>query len=255
MAVSAMNDREESDQQAEARFTIRFPQIDAAGIAFYPRYFEMVGQCFPNLRMDEPPYEIDTRFLSPITLGSQLVLKGTKNPAGWAVSAWNGREECFTMRSKLVASDETVGDELPDNAFETGPLPVTDWCAGTDGKLLLSRSFEFLNVAIEEWFEDTLALPFHALHVGRRTGIPTVQFVTHARKLPEVGSEFSIRIRPTRVGSRAMSFTSWLVSGHEWLIRNEQTVVFVSMLKDGFETMTIPDDVRLSFAEQLGSAG
>ena len=106
-------------------------------------------------------------------------------------------------------------------------------------------------MAIEEWFEKTLGMPFHELHVGRRVGIPTVQFVTRIGSLPATGESYSICIRPTKLGGRAMSFTSWLLSGDTCLVENEQVVVFVRMKRDGYESMEIPGLVREAFAAQV----
>jgi 4-hydroxybenzoyl-CoA thioesterase len=115
----------------------------------------------------------------------------------------------------------------------------------------LSRYFEFLNTAIEEWFEDTLDTPFHELHVDRKIGIPTVQFNTRIRELPRSEDEVSIRFQPTKIGQRAMTFKSWLVSGDQCFVENEQVIVFVRMLAAGYESIPIPEYIREKFLEQL----
>ena len=140
---------------------------------------------------------------------------------------------------------------FPKTAFESDRATIGDWSVGKDGRLLLSRSFELVNVAIEEWFEDALGLPFHELHVGRRTGIPTARFRTSVQALPKAGSTVTVRIWPTKIGNRSMSFTSWIVSENESLIRNEQVIVFVRMLDGGYELMSIPDGIRRQFASRL----
>ena len=48
-----------------------------------------------------------------------------------------------------------------------------------------------------------------------------------------------------------MTLTSWLVRGDECLVENEQVVVFVRMLENGYESIPIPDDVRAAFGLQL----
>ena len=48
-----------------------------------------------------------------------------------------------------------------------------------------------------------------------------------------------------------MTFRSWLVSGDECLVENEQVVVFVRMLPGGYESIGIPDDLRSEFQNQL----
>jgi 4-hydroxybenzoyl-CoA thioesterase len=160
-----------------------------------------------------------------------------------------------------IQAFDTDGELAPDAhlpempAFKTRSRTVGAWTCGVDGRMSLSRYFESLNMAIEEWFEDTLDLPFHELHVGRRVGIPTVQFNTRVAALPEAGANASIWIRPVKVGGRAMTFCSWLVSEGRCLVENEQVVVFVRMLDEGYETMPIPDTIRESFESRLVAAG
>ena len=235
---------------AECEFTIRFPQVDPAGIVFYPRYFEMVYRSFPKLPFAAPPLAIRTRFLRPNRLGDHLDLR-LEDGDDWTVTGSKDGAEHFSMRALALAPPEPRAHDAAVDAFSTLPASVSDWMADRSGHMSLSRYFECLNIAIEEWFESTLGLPFHALHVGRDIGIPTVQFDTNVRCLPSFGDTFSIRLRPVKLGSRAMTFRSWLVCGDECHVENEQVVVFVRMLPDGYESITIPDDVSDKFRQQL----
>ena len=251
MVVPAMNGPDDEQRTAVATFTIRFPQVDAAGIVFYPRYFEMIAHSFPWLPLEAPPYALETQFLKPNRLGDRLnlELECAADTQSWTVNGIMSGETHFTMRS--VSAGDAGENVFPEAAFETEGTTIGGWSVGKDGRLLLSRSFEMVNVAIEEWFEHTLGLPFHELHVGRKTGIPTARFGTSVRKLPQQGSSVVVRIQPTRIGNRSMGFTSWIACDDEWLIRNEQVIVFVRMLDDGYELMQIPDGIRRAFARQL----
>jgi 4-hydroxybenzoyl-CoA thioesterase len=241
----------ESDRTAvEREFTIRFPQVDPAGIVFYPRYFEMVYRSFPNLPFATSPLAIRTRFLRPNRLGDQLNLR-LEVGDNWTVTGRMDGAEHFSMRALALSPPTPRAHAVAADAFSTLPAVVSDWMADRSGRMSLSRYFECLNIAIEEWFEATLSLPFHALHVGRNIGIPTVQFDTNVRCLPSFGDAFSIRLRPVKLGARAMTFRSWLVCGDECHVENEQVVVFVRMLPDGYESITIPDDVSDRFRQQL----
>ena len=251
MGETVSNNPADRQQVASAANTIRFPQVDPAGIVFYPRYFEMVARSFPWLSLDRPPFGIETRFLKPNRLGDQLTLKVESGAdcTDWSVSGVMSGDTYFSMCS--TRESFTADASIAGATFETAEFTIGDWCAGANGRLQLSRSFELLNVAIEEWFEESLGLEFHALHVGRKVGIPTAQFRTSVRNLPKSGSAVTIRIRPTNIGNRSMRFTSWLVSGTEWQIRNEQVIVFVRMLDDSYELMHIPDEIRQPFSRQL----
>lgn len=235
---------------AECEFTIRFPQVDPAGIVFYPRYFEMVYRSFPGLPFAAPPLAIRTRFLRPNRLGDHLDLR-LEEGDNWKVTGSMDGAEHFSMHSRALAPPTPRAHAAAADAFSTRPAAVSDWMADRSGHMSLSRYFECLNVAIEEWFEATLDTPFNALHVGRDIGIPTVQFDTNVRCLPAHGDEFSIRLSPLKLGTRAMTFRSWLICKDECHVENDQVVVFVRMLPNGYESIAIPDDISDRFQQQI----
>jgi 4-hydroxybenzoyl-CoA thioesterase len=222
--------------------SIRFPQCDPAGIVFYPRYFEMVLQRFPDAPLATTPLAVKTRFLRPNRLGDTLELE-FQDGEDWSVTGRMDGHDCFSM-TPLDNNRALEGD---------AHLIPGAWSLGSDGRIHLSRYFEFLNMAIEEWFEDTLGVPFHELHVGRRIGIPTVQFDTRIHELPGNESTISTWIRPVKVGGRSMTFTSWLVADGQCVIENRQVIVFVEMQEGGYESMPIPIYIADAFKSRLGA--
>ena len=236
--------------------TIRFPQVDPAGIVFYPRYFEMVQRCFPDVAFSRFPGGIKTQFLKPNRFGDRITLSFNRGADGddWSVTGSMEDSTCFTMTPIDAGDAATSFQSSEAAAFSSKESAVGEWCVDKHGRMHLSRYFEYLNMATEEWFEDVLEFPFTELHVGRRIGIPTVQFDTRVFSLPNVGDDVAIRIQPIKTGGRAMTFVSWLVSGDRCLVENLQVVVFVSMLDDGFESIDIPDYIRSAFQQQMTKA-
>ena len=225
---------------------IRFPQVDPAGIVFYPRYFEMVGRYFPDLRLDRTPLGIKTQFLKPNRFGDRITLT-LRRGERWSVTGRMDGGDCFAMNEMAMDSEQ-----LPQSAaYRTETETVSHWCAGDGARLQLSRYFELLNMAIEEWFEQSLDVPFAELHVEKRVGIPTVQFDTSVFERPVIGDEISIWLQPEKIGKRSMTFTSWLVTGERCQIRNRQVIVFVRMLPGGYESIDVPDSIRAAFEQQL----
>jgi len=224
---------------------IRFPQVDPAGIVFYPRYFEMVFRYFPDSRLANPPVGIKTRFLKPNRFGDRVELVFVSGD-DWSVRGRMNGAEYFSM------TPIDTGDAAPPGtpAYRSATDTVGRWCTGDDGRMQLSRYFELLNMAIEEWFEQTLGSPFAEIHADRKVGIPTVQFETRVTALPMSGNSYSIWIKPEKIGSRSLTFTSWLVSGDRCLVENRQVVVFVRMLADGYVSMEIPPDIRAPLEAQ-----
>jgi 4-hydroxybenzoyl-CoA thioesterase len=237
------------------RVTVRFPQCDPAGIVFYPRYFEMLLRHFPQAPLATTPLAVSTRFLRSNRLGDTIEMEFTAGD-DWSCIGRMGGSTCFSITPMQDAGPLTDDAHRPgENAFRTSDEILGDWALDRNGRLHLSRYFEFVNMAIEEWLADTLGLPFHELHVGRAVGIPTVSFDTIVRELPEGGATVSTWIRPIRLGNKSMTFTSWFVADGRCVIENEQVVVFVEMQDEGFESIRIPDDIVEAFSRQIDNKG
>ena len=232
---------------------IRFPQVDPAGIIFYPRYFEMVQQAFPAVPINAFPCAVKTQFLRPNRFGDriELSLECGDTAADWSVTGRMDGQKYFSMLSINTEDTDGILAASLSAPFSTNEMGVGEWCVGRNGHMHLSRYFEFLNMAVEEWFEEALNLPFAELHVGQNTWIPTVQFNTQIVSMPRLDDRVSIQIRPDRLGRRAMTFTSWLIANGHCHVVNEQVVVFVRMLEEGYESIDIPDYIRSEFEQQL----
>ncbi len=244
--VHAVSETDSQDDSIERDVTIRFPQVDPAGIVFYPRYFEMLYRHFAGLPFESSPFAIKVQFLKPNRLGDRLQIAYQPGD-DWTVT---GRMNGDVHFSVMAAEEEEGATGVP-SAFRTADESIGGWQVGSGGSLQLPRYLEMLNMAIEEWFEATLELPFHELHVGRRVGIPTVQFVIRSYRMPNVDENVCMLLQPTRIGGRSMSFTSWLVQGEECLAKTEQVIVFVRMLEDGYESIPIPDYIGSAFEAQV----
>jgi 4-hydroxybenzoyl-CoA thioesterase len=162
-----------------------------------------------------------------------------------------GDAEHFSMRSVDTESLDGAGFGADAPVFRTEEDIVGDWMADRQGRMPLSRYFECLNIAIEEWLEFTLGIPFREMHIDCGIGIPTVRFDTQVRERPALGESFSIGIRPLRLGNRAMTFRSLLVTRDGCQAQSDQVVVFVRMQPDGYESIDIPDDMRAGFGKQM----
>ena len=243
-----------SDAQ-HRQVTIRFPHVDHAGIMFYPRYIEILHENFPRLPLYSPPVNFQIEFLRPNRLGDrrELVSEQSTNSAGWSVSGKMDEQDCFVIKSADEVTPTLASDahQVHTNAYMNGDQVVGEWSVDRNSQMYLSRYFELLNIAVEEWFEDTLQMPFYRLHVEHQIGIPTATFSTRCRALPNLGDTISLWVQPMRIGQRSMTARSWLVRGDECLIETQQVIVFVRMLEKDYETVVIPDDVRIAFQSKM----
>jgi len=245
-----------SRQVEEHECTVRFPQLDPAGIMFYPRFFELVYRYFPDVPLAGTPFTVRTDFLKPVRLGDRLRLRCERGavPADWAVTGLVSGEPHFRIYT------EAPGESMPpvpppERTFTTAGQPVGTWMCGPGGTMLLSRYLEILNMAIEEWMEATLGILLRDMQYVRNVGIPTIRFLTRCYELPQAGDEVHMRLWPTRVGRSAMSFTSRFQRGDSCLVENEQVIVFVRFGERDFETIPIPEDMHLLFSAQQAAAG
>lgn len=238
----------------ERTISIRFSHIDGASIVFYPRYFEMLGELFDELPFANPPFAMQTSFLKPNYLSDQLVVDYS---TGSAADAWRftGRmqgEDHFLISALSADERELNADAHRPTApaFQAEPMKIAPWTTDCTGFLQVSRFFELLNAAVEQWFPRALDMTFHELHSVRNCGIPTVVMRTRCRALPRAGDTTTIWIRPTGIGNKSLQYTCWLVRDDECLLENTQTIVFVKRNGRDFETIPIPERIRVKLQEQ-----
>jgi len=266
----------------ERTLTIRFSHIDGAAIVFYPRYFEMLSELFVELPFAKTPFGMRTDFLKPNYLGdevdiafegsySRLVAPGrpvlrdisaslhTKpllQDGHWSFTGRMGDVKHFSIASlppeerELEASAHSP--ELP--AFQSDEMLLTPWTSDCTGHLQVSRFFELVNMAVEQWFPRTLGLSFYELHTVNSGGIPTVTMRTRCRELPRAGESVTMWIRPTEIGKKSLTYTSWLVQDGECLLENVQTIVFVNKNGTEFKSIPIPDEIRQRLQDQYVAA-
>ena len=237
----------------ERSLTIRFSHIDGAGIVFYPRYFEMLSELFADVPFAKAPFAVRTDFLKPNYLGDRLDISFEKSaPDGdWAFTGSIGTTEHFSIASLPIAASglERAAHRPDQPAFQSDVMPVRQWATDCSGYLQISRYFESLNAAVEQWFPRALDTSFHGFH-NDGNGMPTVVMNTRCRELPAAGESVSVWIRPTDIGNKSLTYTSWMVRDDECLLETEQVIVFVKIDGRAFHTMPIPGKLRERLQEQ-----
>ena len=242
----------------ERTVTIRFSHIDDAGIVFYPRYFEILSELFADPPFAKVPFAIQTDFLKSNSLGDELNISYESNPSSgaWAVTGRMGDAKHFSITSLSPGESELDASEHCPNqpAFQSDAMPIAPWASDCTGYLQVSRYYEFLNAAVEQWFPRTLATSFKEFHLEKGYGMPTVSLRTRCRELPRAGESVTIWIRPTEIGGKSLKYTTWLVRGDECLLETEQIIVFIKVKGREFQTMPIPGEIRERLQEQYVAA-
>lgn len=244
-----------ADNDMERIATIRLSHLDIAGIVFYPRYFELLGEYFPESPLSKVPFAYLLKFIKPNHLGDQIRIVHRHNRASdaWSFTGCMGDAEHFSIHSLPSAESQLGTDAHSPGAptFRAETEIVGAWAAGHDGFLHISRYYELNNVAVEQWFDRALNLSFHELHTIRRNGIPTVELQTRCRELPRLGDSIQMWIRPTHIGNRSVHYKTWLLRDDVCLMETEQKIVFVSLNANGFESEVLPDALRQRLGEQM----
>ena len=242
----------------ERTVTIRFSHIDGAGIVFYARYFEMLSELFADLPFANAPFAIQSDFLKPNYLGDQLDITHENNSSSgnWIFTGRMGDIKHFSIGSLPQEQGELDASAHRPNkpAFQSDALLIAPWTTDCSGYLQVSRFYELVNVAVEQWFPRKLGISFHELHNLSSVSIPTVVLRTRCRELPRAGESVRIWIRPTAIGEKSLEYTSWLVRGDECLIENKQIIVFVKLNGRVFQSIPIPDHIRARLQEQYVAA-
>lgn len=115
------------------RVTVRFAAVDAAGIVFYPRYFEMLNEAveeyfaqlgvpFRAMHVDRriavPTVKLESEFVAPSRLGDELDFDLAVARVGTSSAEFDIRVSCggalrFTARAILVCMDMATARAMP----------------------------------------------------------------------------------------------------------------------------------------------
>lgn len=69
------------------------------------------------------------------------------------------------------------------------------------GIVFYPRYFEMVNAALEDFFADVVGVNFHALHIGRGLGVPTVKLDSEFHAPSRLGDMLDIEVTVERVGA------------------------------------------------------
>ena len=219
--------------------TIRFPHIDAAGVMFYSRYFELLARWFDDSPLWQTPVAMLTRFIRPNRLGDRISIEFNSHGEQWSYSGRMGDKEHFRVASLAVVPLHRRPARFVIKAENVG-----GWACGPDGRMHISRCFEFFHVATEKFLESMIGLSYHEIHMKRKIGTPTAQFTTRISELPRMGDSMSSSVQLIAIGTKSMTLRHQLLRGEDCLAENEQVIVFVAMRRGDFQSIHIPGDVR-----------
>lgn len=248
---------------------IRFSQIDGAGIVYYPRFFEMLADSFPQQFAVTCPAKFDISFHHPVRLGEQQILEPTAgdfpNVAGMAeselavadreltVAGKSAGELCFELPKTWLNSAISQDWSVDARCF-VRQVEIRDWMAGTDGRMHLSRCYELTAVLMEEWFSDSLKCPFTTTQSSDGALVPTVKLQTEVQELPSQGDIVQVSLVVLHIGRNSLSLGMTVFRNGQLLIKTRQTIVFVACQNDQMTSVQIPPHLLATLNRQLVAA-
>jgi 4-hydroxybenzoyl-CoA thioesterase len=110
------------------------------------------------------------------------------------------------------------------------------------GVLYFTHVFDFVNAAVEDWFETGLGMPFHEFHMHHRLGNPVVSTDCSFLHACRFGEEIVLELSPTRIGHSSMEISIAVKVGGEERMRIRHKTAMISM--DTFRAIEIPAEMR-----------
>jgi YbgC/YbaW family acyl-CoA thioester hydrolase len=115
------------------------------------------------------------------------------------------------------------------------------------GIVYFPRISHYCHVALEEYYQHRVGLPYHELLDRRRLGFPIVRAEMNFRRTFAFGDTARVEITTARVGRTSLTMLYRLrkIGGEQYCTEAEITTVCVDM--DTFQPVPIPDDLRAVF--------
>jgi 4-hydroxybenzoyl-CoA thioesterase len=117
------------------------------------------------------------------------------------------------------------------------------------GILYFTHVFDFVNAAVEDWFETGLGMPFHEFHMHHHLGNPVVSTDCSFLHACRFGEEIALELSPTRIGHSSMEICIAVKVGGEERMRVRHKTAMISL--DRFRAIEIPPELRARAMEFL----
>ena len=126
------------------------------------------------------------------------------------------------------------------------------------GILYFPHVFDFVNTAVEDWFETGLGMPFDAFHMEHGYGNPVVTTQCEFLRPCRFGEVLTLELAPVRIGHSSIEMRIAARVGNDERMRLRHRTAMISM--DSFRPIEIPDALRARAMDYLaphekGSAG
>ena len=109
--------------------------------------------------------------------------------------------------------------------------------------------FDMVGGVVEDWFRETVGLPFQEMHLERRIGFPIVNTGCEFFRPAHLGDTLVLELAIARLGRSSIEFRVRGSVGTAEKFRARHKVAMVSL--DTFRSLAIPDDMRARMVDYL----
>ena len=117
------------------------------------------------------------------------------------------------------------------------------------GILYFPHVFDFVNTALEDWFEAGLGMPFDAFHMKHGYGNPVVTTQCEFLHPCRFGEDLRLELAPVRIGRSSIELRIVAKVGEEERMRLRHRTAMISM--DNFRPIEIPEALRARAMDYL----
>ena len=111
------------------------------------------------------------------------------------------------------------------------------------GIVFYPQYFVMFNGLVEDWVIEALGIPYHALVMERRIGLPTVRLEVDFRAVSRLGDRVTLALQVERLGSKSLTLALQCRSlGDELRMSARQVIVATSI--ETHRSIAIPPDMR-----------
>jgi len=117
------------------------------------------------------------------------------------------------------------------------------------GIVYFPHYFDFINSAIEDWFDEGLGVPFNRFHLQQRFGTPVVNTNCDFVRPCLLGERLTVELRVANLGRSSLELA---IRGHVAGVdrfRARHKVAMISL--DTMRPVAIPEEMRLKMKEFL----
>jgi len=119
----------------------------------------------------------------------------------------------------------------------------------TSGVVYFVRLYEFMDGAVEDWFDQALALPFETLQLERRIGTPIVANSCEFHKPIRLGNRLTLELAVSKLGRSSIEFDITGIVSEDARFRARHKIAMMSL--DTYRSIEIPAEIRSRAAEYL----